>query len=106
MRIGDPGFQEESYRFFAEHGPRSGGGFWHMDVRLPEDFTTWEPDETDGPEDPLYWCGFTAMINAAAEYKLREAVRWARQAGRSWQQIGDAIGMTRQSAWQRFGPDE
>jgi hypothetical protein len=32
------------------------------------------------------------------------AVRAARAQGRSWEEIGDAIGVTRQAAWQRFSP--
>jgi hypothetical protein len=32
-------------------------------------------------------------------------IRHARQLGGTWQQIGDALGMTRQSAWERFVAD-
>lgn len=30
------------------------------------------------------------------------AVRAARSQGRTWEEIGDAVGTTRQAAWQRF----
>lgn len=39
----------------------------------------------------------------AAERELRDAVAAARKAGDSWTVIGAALGVTRQSAWERFG---
>lgn len=39
--------------------------------------------------------------SAAAE--LDDAVARAKRAGASWQQIADAVGITRQSAWKRWG---
>jgi hypothetical protein len=38
-----------------------------------------------------------------AEVDLREAVEAARQAGHTWQEIGDLLGTSRQAAFQRFG---
>jgi uncharacterized membrane protein YccC len=38
-----------------------------------------------------------------AEQELRDAVAAAREAGDSWTIIGAALGVTRQSAWERFG---
>ena len=35
-----------------------------------------------------------------------EAVRAARKSGRSWDEVGDAIGTTRQSAWERYRRNE
>jgi hypothetical protein len=32
-----------------------------------------------------------------------KAVRAARAQGRTWEEIGEAVGTTRQAAWQRFG---
>jgi hypothetical protein len=37
-----------------------------------------------------------------AERDLRAAVAVARAAGHSWELIGEALGVTRQSAWERF----
>jgi hypothetical protein len=37
-----------------------------------------------------------------AERKLRRAVQFARRNGASWQDLAEALGTTRQSAWQRF----
>ena len=38
-----------------------------------------------------------------AEQLLKECVQQARDAGHTWQQIGDLLGVTRQAAFQRFG---
>jgi len=38
----------------------------------------------------------------ALEKMLREQVRAARQTGRSWSEVGDALGTTKQAAWERF----
>lgn len=48
------------------------------------------------------------LIDAAravdeADRKLTDAARAARAAGASWAQIGDALGLTRQAAQQRWG---
>ncbi|MBB5787445.1 hypothetical protein [Jiangella mangrovi] len=40
---------------------------------------------------------------AAAEERVRAAVRVARANGRSWARIGLALGVSRQSAHERFG---
>lgn len=39
------------------------------------------------------------------ESGLRANVDRARAAGHSWKEIGDALGVTRQSAWEKFGPN-
>ncbi|MFD5824658.1 DUF3887 domain-containing protein [Lentzea sp. NPDC060358] len=38
-----------------------------------------------------------------AEARLRDAVEAAREAGHTWQEIGDLLGTSRQAAFQRFG---
>jgi hypothetical protein len=40
------------------------------------------------------------------ESGLRANVERARAAGHSWQEIADALAVTRQSAWERFGRDD
>lgn len=40
-----------------------------------------------------------------AEEDLRESVRVARASGATWQEIADSLGVTRQSAFKRFGHD-
>jgi hypothetical protein len=38
----------------------------------------------------------------ALEKAMWQTVGKAREAGRSWTEIGDAVGVTQQTAWQRF----
>jgi hypothetical protein len=43
-----------------------------------------------------------AQAGNQAEYTLSQYVRKARQLGATWATIGQSLGMTRQSAWERF----
>ena len=52
-----------------------------------------------------------ALPNAHAAQAQAEGIRagWvgrARELGATWAQVGDALGVTRQSAWERFAPDD
>ncbi|MGW4568229.1 DUF3887 domain-containing protein [Streptomyces sp. NPDC004561] len=42
-------------------------------------------------------------VDEAAEQVLRLCVQQSRDAGHTWQEIGDLLGVTRQAAFQRFG---
>jgi hypothetical protein len=44
--------------------------------------------------------------HAQAESSLSGWVGRARELGGTWAQIGDALGVTRQSAWERFAPGD
>ena len=44
-----------------------------------------------------------AALSLVVDVALHEAVMAQREAGFSWAQIGNALGMTRQSAQERFG---
>jgi ClpX C4-type zinc finger protein len=44
--------------------------------------------------------------HAQAEASLAGWVGRARELGATWAQIGDALGITRQSAWERFAPGD
>lgn len=46
--------------------------------------------------------GYLVLIEAAKQM-LHDEVRIARSFGQTWEQIGDALGITRQAAQQRFG---
>jgi hypothetical protein len=47
-----------------------------------------------------------ANARAQVEESLVGWVERARELGATWAQIGSALGMTRQSAWERFAPDD
>ncbi|WP_040702896.1 helix-turn-helix domain-containing protein [Nocardiopsis salina] len=53
-----------------------------------------------GPEDGLR--AVSALRRLAERVEAEQVVR-ARQAGWSWQQIGDALGVTRQSVHSKYG---
>lgn len=47
-----------------------------------------------------------AQAGNQAEYTLKQYVRRARQLRATWAAIGEALGMARQSAWERFSGEE
>jgi hypothetical protein len=47
-----------------------------------------------------------ARAKAQVDVSLLRWVRRARQLGATWAQVGDALGITRQSAWERFAAEE
>lgn len=53
--------------------------------------------------DPLVAVESARSLARAVDDALRVAVTRARAAGRTWQEIGDLLGTTRQAAFQRFG---
>jgi ClpX C4-type zinc finger len=69
-----------------------------------ERVASWERNMSD--EDLL---GHLPRVAAAAqqvEQQLTEWVRKARSRGITWTRIGESLGMTRQSAWERFSGED
>jgi hypothetical protein len=64
----------------------------------------WERNLTD--EALLELMPKVAAAGAQVERQLTGYVRKARAVGVTWQRIGTALGMTRQSAWERFSGEE
>lgn len=58
---------------------------------------------SDWKKDPIAAIVAIGKLTDQAEAKLREAVREARRTGRTWEEIGAALRISKQSAWQRFG---
>jgi hypothetical protein len=56
----------------------------------------------DLPQDPLAALRVLTESEHELERLRRSQVVAARAAGASWQQIGDALGVSRQSAWEAF----
>lgn len=57
---------------------------------------------TDG-DDFAGAIGYALKIQAAADDVVRAVVLQARESGATWQTIGDALGVSRQAAFQRYG---
>ena len=53
--------------------------------------------------DPIGLVGAAQQIREGAEALLIAAVQQARDKGRTWQEIGDSLGVSRQAAFQRYG---
>ena len=56
----------------------------------------------DWDEEPLDGLCESAGLARAVDKLQRHLVTKARDAGRTWTEIGEALGVTRQSAWERF----
>jgi hypothetical protein len=71
---------------------------------LPPGLTSWEEDlDLDGVLASL---PRMAAAGAQVESNLSRFVKRARALGATWAAIGTSLGMTRQSAWERFSGQE
>jgi ATP-dependent Clp protease ATP-binding subunit ClpX len=57
-------------------------------------------------EDLLMYLPNVAAASGQVERHLTDCVRQARVRGITWTRIGEALGMTRQSAWERFSGED
>jgi hypothetical protein len=76
-------------------------GTWRVVMLMPADLSI-----TEGHVDPLVL--LVALANGAAKVddKIQDLVAHCRSNGKSWTQIGHALGMTKQAAWERFSGEE
>jgi hypothetical protein len=77
----------------------------------PDDLEQWLNTIEPNPADARDASHLRRIIAAAAalqdaQEELHSAVSAARDAGDTWDTIGVALGVTRQAAFQRFGPKE
>lgn len=71
---------------------------------MPPEMTSWEEDlDLDGVLASL---PRMAAAGSQVEQNLSRFVRRARALGATWAAIGASLGMTRQSAWERFSGEE
>jgi len=56
--------------------------------------------------DPLIPAHGVASSIRDLQVCLEELVKWARIRGHSWTRIGEALGMTRQAAWDKYSGEE
>lgn len=57
------------------------------------------------PADPIEALRELSRVDSELESLRRDRVESARRAGVSWEQIGEALGMSRQSAWEYYTRD-
>ena len=81
--------------------PRPQSDTWTFTLTLPTDLTG-----LSEVIDPLLILAVLVGGVEQIEDKITEVVRVARDEGRSWTQIGDALGMTKQAAWERFSGED
>src|SRR5690242_13478099 len=56
-----------------------------------------------GEDDPLELVRAAHKVQERAEVLMAAAVEDAREAGRTWQEIGEVLGVSRQAVFQRYG---
>lgn len=74
---------------------------WQVSMVLPIDVREWTPDV-----DPLVMLAMLAYGTARIEEKMNEVVQACRSNGKSWTQIGQMLGITKQAAWERFSGED
>lgn len=77
------------------------GGTWRVTLVMPVDLSL-----ADGVVDPLVLLVALADGAVKVDDKLAELVANARAAGKSWTEIGQALGITKQSAWEKYSGEE
>jgi len=60
----------------------------------------------DWEAEPLAGLREACRVTAALDKLTCESVRRARAAGHSWTEIGQALGVTKQAAWERYSGEE
>src|SRR5437764_8789277 len=65
----------------------------------------WDQLRRSTRPDPLEVLGMVTQFQRYFDAVEREAVRFARASGRTWDEIGTATGKTRQAAWQQVARD-
>jgi hypothetical protein len=75
-----------------------------VEPKLVQHIAPWEAEA--GLDEVLASLPRVAQAGNQAEYTLTQYVRRARQLGATWARIGEALGMARQSAWERFSGEE
>jgi len=60
----------------------------------------------DWESEPLNGLRDACRVSTALDKLTRESVQRARTAGHSWTQIGEALGVTKQTAWERYASQD
>jgi hypothetical protein len=81
--------------------PPGAQGDWRVEVTVPDDLAALVE-----VSDPLVVLVSLAFAAARIEDKMVDVVAVCRQAGKPWTKIGEALGMTKQAAWERFSGED
>jgi hypothetical protein len=76
-------------------------GTWRIAIAIPRDIA-----EAAERTDPILLLPGLAHAIDELESKVGEIVRHCRANGRSWTQIGDALSISKQAAWERFSGEQ
>ena len=76
---------------------------WTVSISIPHSA---EAELEATRETPMLWLAGLKFASARIEEKMAEVVRACRRQGWSWTQIGEVLGMTKQSAWERFSGED
>jgi hypothetical protein len=76
-------------------------GMWQVHLVGPND-----PDGMEDMLDPLLLVAILAGGIAKIDERIEDLVAYSRTVGRSWTQIGAALGMSKQAAWERFSGED
>jgi hypothetical protein len=74
---------------------------WQVNMALPADVSSATDDI-----DPLVMLVMLAYGRARLEDKIVEVVRVCRENGKSWTQIGEILGVSKQAAWERYSGED
>lgn len=77
------------------------GGTWRVGLTIPVDLSL-----TEGVVDPLVLLVVLADGAAKVDDKVEELVAHCRASGKSWTEIGQALGITKQSAWEKYSGED
>lgn len=77
------------------------GGTWRVSLMMPVDLSI-----TEEIVDPLVLLVALADGAAKVDDKIEELVAHCRASGKSWAEIGQALGITKQSAWEKFSGED
>ena len=74
---------------------------WRFSLTLPTDIGS-----ISEQLDPLIILAVLVASIGGIEDKIGDVVRFCRTQDRSWTQIGEALGMSKQAAWERFSGED
>ena len=84
--------------------PAFKSGKWVIQAELPNDLAELESEPL--LTDPLLVIWVGARLTRQIDSKMVELVQMARRQGRSWTEIGRALGVTKQTAWTKFSGED